>query len=80
MWLAILVELEKNCISPFVILTFCSSEFVKFLIGYSPHLTILGLFTWEEEEEASARGRRRRPSEGRRRRANGVLSACACGP
>jgi hypothetical protein len=35
-WLATLVKLEQNHISPFVILTFCSSEFVEFLIGYSP--------------------------------------------
>jgi hypothetical protein len=35
-WLATLIELEQNCISPFIILTFCSSEFVEFLIGYSP--------------------------------------------
>jgi hypothetical protein len=35
-WLATLTELEQNWISPFIILTFCSSEFVEFLIGYSP--------------------------------------------
>jgi hypothetical protein len=35
-WLATLVKLEQNCFSPFVILTFCSTEFIKFLIGYSP--------------------------------------------
>jgi hypothetical protein len=45
--LATLVELEQNCISPFVILTFCSSKFVEFLIGYSPPLAILGLFREE---------------------------------
>jgi hypothetical protein len=43
-WLATLVKLELIRISPFVILTFCSSEFVEFLIGYSPPLAILGPF------------------------------------
>jgi hypothetical protein len=35
-WLATFIELEKNCISPFIIQTFCSSEFIEFLIGNSP--------------------------------------------
>jgi hypothetical protein len=35
-WLATLVKLELIHISPFVILIFFSSEFVEFLIGYSP--------------------------------------------
>jgi hypothetical protein len=34
-WLATFIELEQNYISSFIILTFCSSEFVEFLIGYS---------------------------------------------
>jgi hypothetical protein len=29
-WLATLVELEHNCITPFVILINCSSELVEF--------------------------------------------------
>jgi hypothetical protein len=43
-WLATLVNLELIRFSPFVILTFCSSEFVEFLIGYLPPLAILGPF------------------------------------
>jgi hypothetical protein len=29
MWLATIVELEQNCITPFSVLTKCSSEFVE---------------------------------------------------
>jgi hypothetical protein len=29
-WLATLIELEQNCISLFIILTFCPSKFVVF--------------------------------------------------
>jgi hypothetical protein len=43
-WLATLVELERNCISPFIILTFCSSEFVEFLIGYLPPFSHIRTF------------------------------------
>jgi hypothetical protein len=50
-----LVELEQNCISPFVKLTFFSSEFVEFLIGYSPPLAILGPFSRSGLLTSSAR-------------------------
>jgi hypothetical protein len=50
-WLATLIELEQNCILPFIILTFCFSEFVKFLIGYSPPFSHIRTFPRGEDEQ-----------------------------
>jgi hypothetical protein len=44
-WLATLVELEQNCITPFSDLTICSSDFVENFIGYSLPSSHLGPFS-----------------------------------
>jgi hypothetical protein len=48
-WLTTLIELEQNYISSFIILTFCFSDVVEFLKGYSPPLAILGPFSRSQQ-------------------------------
>jgi hypothetical protein len=74
-WLATLIELDQTCISSFIILTFCSNEFVELLIGYSPPSRHIRTFQKNDGRRLPAKaGRRRLLEKASRRRSRQRLT------